>query len=237
MHPPLLAARATSEDVGGLTGALLDVIRAIGELGVLLLVAVEHIVPPIPSEVVLPFSGALVSDGRFSFWGVLLAATLGAVVGGWALYELGRAFGRERVLAGLSRVPLVHDDDVRRADAWFERHGEAAVLTGRLLPGVRSLVSVPAGAQRMPRPRYLLLTAIGSAVWNAALIGIGVGLGRDWERIERYSTWIDVVLVAAVVVVVARGVRREVRSCPAPTTWGPTPPGRVSRATVRSLTR
>lgn len=203
----LLAAQTGgSRDVGGLTGFVLDVIESIGSIGVALLVAIEHIIPPLPSEVVLPFSGALVADDRLGFWTVLLAATLGSVVGGWVLYELGRAFGRDRVVAGLSRVPLFVDEDVEKADGWFERHGEIAVLTGRLVPGVRSLVSIPAGAQRMQRAKYLGLTAAGSLAWNAALIGVGVALGQDWQRVQRYSSWVDIALVVALVALVARAV-------------------------------
>lgn len=202
----VVASQSGGQDVAGLTGVVLDVIESIGSIGVALLVAVEHIIPPLPSEVVLPFSGALVADGRLSFWVVLLAATVGSVVGGWVLYELGRSFGRDRVVRGLSRVPLFVDDDVERADGWFERHGEVAVLTGRLVPGVRSLVSIPAGAQEMPRGRYLGLTAVGSLAWNAALIGVGVGLGQDWERVQRYSSWVDVALVTALVALVVRAV-------------------------------
>lgn len=210
MTPGVVATEGSAADVGGLTGVVLDVVRAIGELGVALLVAVEHVVPPVPSEVVLPFSGALVADGRYGFPSILVAATAGSVVGAWALYELGRGLGRERVVAGLSRVPLVVAADVESADRWFERHGEIAVLTGRLVPGVRSLVSIPAGAQHMSRPRYLALTAIGSSVWNAALIGAGVALGSDWTRVESYSTWIDVALAGAVVLVVGRAVVHRV---------------------------
>ena len=182
---------------------------AIGEVGIALLVLVEHVVPPIPSEVVLPFAGALVSDGRFSFAGVVLAATIGSVAGGVVLYELGRGVGRERLLGLATRVPLVTGEDVDRAERWFDRHGRTAVLTGRLVPGVRSLVSLPAGAARMPRGLYVGLTAVGSLVWNALLVGLGVQLGDRWERVERFTGLLDVVLVALVAWAVLRlGHRR-----------------------------
>ena len=196
-------------DAGGLTGWVLDVVSAIGELGVGLLVLLENIVPPIPSEVVLPFSGALVADGRFTFVGVLIASTLGSVLGAVLLYELGRRLGEDRVARGLARIPLVTEDDIDRGSDWFSRHGHAAVLTGRLVPGVRSVVSIPAGAQAMPRHTFLLLTIGGTVVWNALLIGAGVLLGRQWQTVEQYTRWLDVAMVAAVVLVVARlGWRR-----------------------------
>lgn len=208
----LAAARsAANVEASGLTGFVLDVVGAIGELGIGLLVLVEVVIPPIPSEVVLPFSGALVADGRFTFLGVLLAATLGGVLGALLLYELARALGHDRVARWLAEVPMVRRDDVDRGSAWFERHGSVAVLTGRLVPGVRSVISIPAGAQAMPRGRFLLLTAAGTAVWNALLIGAGVLLGQQWQTVESYTQWLDVAMVAAVLVVIGRLVQRRLR--------------------------
>ena len=204
------AGTAPAVEAGGLTGLVLDVVRAIGEVGVALLVLVENIVPPIPSEVVLPFSGALVADGRFTFTGVLVAATAGSVLGAVMLYELSRRVGPQRVAAGLAKVPLVRRSDVDEGAEWFRRHGRAAVLTGRLVPGVRSLISIPAGAQRMPRGVFLVLTTAGSTVWNALLIGAGLLLGEQWRTVGRYTQWIDVVLWGLLGLVVVRLVRRWV---------------------------
>ena len=178
--------------------------RTIGELGVALLVLVETVVPPIPSEVVLPFAGALAADGRFTFVSVLVAATVGSVLGAWVLYEAARRVGEERVTRWLAAVPLVEREDVERGSAWFRRWGSSAVLVGRLVPGVRSLVSVPAGAQAMPRARFLVLTTIGSTTWNAVLVGAGFALGRRWTVVERWTGWLDVALVVGLVVLVAR---------------------------------
>lgn len=207
----LAAASSQQIDAGGLTGWVLDVVRAIGELGVGLLVLLENIVPPIPSEVVLPFSGALVAGGRFTFVAVLIASTIGSVLGAVLLYELGRRLGEDRVARGLAKVPLVTEEDVDRGSAWFSRHGHVAVLTGRLVPGVRSVVSIPAGAQEMPRHTFLLLTLGGTVVWNALLIGAGVLLGRQWQQVEQYTKWLDVAMIVAVVVVVVRLGWRRVR--------------------------
>ena len=207
----LLATTTTTGTVeaSGLTGLVLDVVRAIGEVGVALLVLLETVVPPIPSEVVLPFAGALVADGRFTVVGVTVAATIGSVLGAQLLYEAARRVGEERATALLARVPLVDRDDVERGADWFRRHGTTAVLTGRLVPGVRSVVSVPAGAQAMPRLRFLALTTAGSAVWNAALIGAGVALGRQWQTVERWTGWLDVILLGGVAVVVVRLLLRR----------------------------
>lgn len=201
--------RVSQVEAGGLTGFVLDVIRAIGELGIGLLVLAENVVPPIPSEVVLPFAGALVAEGRFTFASVVVASTLGSVLGAVLLYELGRGMGHDRVARALARVPLVRREDVDRGSAWFQRHGTAAVLTGRLVPGVRSVVSIPAGAQEMPRVRFLLLTTAGTAAWNTLLVGAGVLLGRQWRTVESYTGWLDLVMVAAVLVVVGRLLHRR----------------------------
>lgn len=198
-------------EAGGLTGFVLDVVRAIGEVGVALLALVENLVPPIPSEVVLPFSGALVADGRFTFTGVLVASTAGSVLGAVVLYELGRRVGARRVAAGLARVPLVRRSDVDEAAEWFRRHGRAAVLSGRLVPGVRSVISIPAGAQRMPRGQFLLLTTLGTTGWNALLIGAGLLLGQRWQTVGRYTQWIDVALWGLLGLVVVRLLHRRTR--------------------------
>src|SRR4051812_8931784 len=121
--------------------------------------AIESVVPPIPSEVVLPLAGALVAGGQLSFRVALLAATVGWVIGAWALYTLGR-FGGRPVLIRLG--PLLHLDETRlaRMEAWFVRRGDWLVLAGRLVPGLRAVVSVPAGMGRMPLWRFLLLPAL-----------------------------------------------------------------------------
>ncbi len=210
MH--LIAAASPAVEAGGLTGFVLDAVRAIGEVGIAVFVLLETVVPPIPSEVVLPFAGALAADGRFTFAGVVTAASVGSVLGAWLLYEAARWAGEERVTRWLATVPLVEREDVDRGSDWFRRYGGTAVLVGRLAPGVRSLVSVPAGAQAMPRPRFLLLTAIGSTAWNVALVGAGLALGRRWTIVEEWTGWLDVAFVVALLVVVGRLAYRRVRT-------------------------
>jgi membrane protein DedA with SNARE-associated domain len=159
--------------------SLEDAAHGLGLAGVM---ALESVVPPIPSEVVLPFAGSLVAGGQLSFLVVLLAATTGSVIGAWALYALGRFGGRP----GLRRLgPVLHLDETRlaRMEAWFARRGDWVVLVGRLVPGLRAVVSVPAGMGRMPLGRFLLLTAVGSMVWNAGLIGVGEALAAHWAEV------------------------------------------------------
>jgi membrane protein DedA with SNARE-associated domain len=202
---------AAAADPGGLTGSVLDAMEALGALGVGLAILAETVVPPIPSEVVLPVAGYLSRTGRMSLPAVLLAATAGSLLGAVLLAQLGRWLGPTRSRRWLARLPLVDTADVERTFAWFERHGTAAVLLGRLVPVVRSFVSVPAGVVRMPWPRFLACTLVGSALWNGALIGAGVALGTRHELVERYVGVLDVALVAGVVAVVGLGVARRVR--------------------------
>ena len=182
----LLDATATQGEDLGLVGFILDAIDRLGEVGVGLLVLLESVIPPIPSEVILPAAGALVQLGRLNGPLTWLMALLGSVLGALILYGAGRGFGEERTRRLLLAVPLVEADDVDRADAWFARYGEGAVFVGRLIPGVRSLVSLPAGAAAMPLGRFVLWTALGSAIWNSLLIGAGMLLGTRWATVEAH---------------------------------------------------
>ena len=175
----------------GLAGWVASVIEALGEVGVGLLVALENLVPPIPSEVVLSLAGYLAAAGGLNLVLVLAAATAGSVGGALLLYWLGRALGEERLRRWLDRIPLVDADDLEKADRWFERHAMGAVLFGRCAPVVRSLISVPAGANRMPLGQFVVFTAIGSGVWNALFVGAGYLLGERWRDVEKYSHWFD----------------------------------------------
>jgi membrane protein DedA with SNARE-associated domain len=151
------------------------------------LTLLENLFPPIPSEVVLPVAGFYVGRDVLEFAPALAVATLGSVLGALILYAVGRFGGR---LAG---------ERFARGYEWFDRHGSKVVFFGRVVPGVRSLVSVPAGAARMPLARFVLLTTAGSAIWNGALIGAGWALGSNWEAVgDVVGPAGRVVLVAAV---------------------------------------
>ncbi|MBQ1071009.1 DedA family protein [Micromonospora sp. D75] len=180
----------------GLTGWVASVIDSLGAVGVALLVALESIIPPIPSEIVLAMAGYLSAEGRFNVVFIVLAATVGSLLGALVLYWLGAALGEERLKRWLDHIPLVDLQDLEKADRWFERHGRWAVLIGRVVPVVRSLVSVPAGANRMPLGEFILLTTLGSGVWNALIVGAGFTLGSRWEDVDRYSSWFNYAIFA-----------------------------------------
>ena len=155
-----------------LASAAEQVATSAGYAGPLVVMAAGEVLP-IPSEIVLPLVGVQVSAGLLVFWAATLAATVGSVLGAWALYAVGRWGGRPAVLR-LSRFLGVREERMSRAEQWFARHGTVVVLLSRVIPGLRGLASLPAGTLRMPMARFLVLTAIGAFCWNAALIGAGV---------------------------------------------------------------
>jgi len=198
-------------DLGGLAGWVLDVIDAMGAVGVAALVALENLFPPLPSEVVLPLAGFLAGQGKLSLAAVLVAATVGSVVGALVLYWAGAALGRDRMRRIAERLPLMDADDVDRAQGWFDRHGRSAVLVGRLVPGVRSLVSIPAGIARMPLLPFLGYTTLGSAAYNAVLVLLGHQLGSRWRSVEKYSDPINYGVYALIVLGILVAVLRRAR--------------------------
>lgn len=190
-----------------------DIMGSLGYVGLALLLVLENVFPPIPSEVVLPLAGFFVGTGDFTFWGALLAATIGSTAGALVLYGLGRWGGRRLVLR-YGKWLRVSEEDLDRADGWFARHGDLLVLGARVVPGARSVVSIPAGTSGMPLLRFTVLTTVGSAVWNAVLIGAGHALGANWDRVSGWiGSYSDVVLVVAVVAAAAyllyRGLRKR----------------------------
>ena len=198
---------AAESDQGGITGFLLDLVEKLGAVGVGLTILIETVIPPIPSEVVLGAAGVLINEGRLSLVPVVLWATVGSVVGALVLYAVGRVLGPRRSHAFLDRLPLVETEDVDKTFDWFERHGRSAVFFGRMVPIVRSFVSVPAGVVKMPLPQFLLYTAGGSLIWNSLLIGLGVAAG---DFVQANLQYLDYVVVAAAVAFVGWFVYRKV---------------------------
>lgn len=158
----------------------------IGAPGVGIAILLESVFPPIPSELVLPLAGFTAARGEYWVGSAITWATVGSVTGALVMYWLGRAWGQERLGRAFDRIPLTSHHDVDRAVAWFDRHGRSAIFFGRLVPGVRSLISIPAGIQRMPMAQFLIYTTLGSAVWNTALVLSGFFLGNRYTLVQRY---------------------------------------------------
>jgi membrane protein DedA with SNARE-associated domain len=209
---PFATAAEDPDELTGIAGWVVDVMERLGGFGAGLLIALENIFPPLPSEVVLPLAGFAASRGSFSLTSAILWTTTGSVVGALVLYVLGAAWGRERVFALWERLPLVNVGDFERTEAWFERHGPKAVFFGRMLPLFRSLISVPAGVQRMPVWWFLLLTTLGSALWNTTWVLAGFVLGEQWHLVEPIIGWFQWVVAGVVLGIVTWWVVRRVRA-------------------------
>jgi membrane protein DedA with SNARE-associated domain len=196
---PLAASSGGATELTGLVGWVADVIELLGAVGVGVLTLVEVFFPPIPSEIVLPLAGFLSGQGRLSLLAAIIASTLGSTVGSLALYQLAATWGNDRVRRLLGRIPLMDTGDLDRAEDWFDRHDRSSVFIGRLVPGVRSLISLPAGFRGMHLGSFLALTVLGSAIWNTLLITGGYVLGNQWRTVGRYSDWLNYAVIALLV--------------------------------------
>ncbi|MCA9864143.1 MAG: DedA family protein [Thermomicrobiales bacterium] len=184
-----------------------NVIETLGYPGLTILVALENLFPPIPSEVILPLAGFLTGQGRFSFALVVISSTLGSLIGALILYAVGVGLGRggiRRLFEKYGYLALLTPEDLTRAEEWFDRWGPVAVFTGRLAPVVRSLVSIPAGYRRMPLGQFIPLTIFGSLLWNGALVSLGWAFGENWHVIEEYVGWLQYAVIAVAALLVAR---------------------------------
>ena len=187
-----------------------QVYEAVGYLGVALWVAIESVIIPIPSELVLPFAGFLVGEGTalepltgqpWNYWLTVLAGTLGATVGALVAYGIG-AWGGRPILERWGRYLGVSAADLDKADAFFARHGQAASFFGRMIPVIRSLVSFAAGIAHMPLGRFTLFSFLGSLPWTALLVFAGVQLGANWESVGAWLKRFEYAIVAVLVVIV-----------------------------------
>lgn len=201
--------------MGGITEWVTDwifrIVDALGAIGVGFLLFLETVIPPIPSELILPLAGFRSRDGDLNVFAVWTTATMGALAGAVLLYYVGAWLGYDRLhaLAGKRWFILATRADVERGYALFTKHGSLLVLVARCIPIVRSLISLPAGVARMSLPRFLIYTTIGSGVWNAGLIGAGWLLADNWEKVEGYLSPVSkVVLALGIAFVVFLVVRR-----------------------------
>lgn len=203
-----------------------------GYVGVALLIGLEVVFPPIPSEVILPLAGSLSASGRFNVVLVIMAATVGSLMGASLLYAAGRWGGERRIGGWLDRYGkwvLLSRDDLYKTRAWFSRHGSYAVLVARLVPGMRSYVSVPAGLASMPFGRFLVFSAIGSGIWNSILVVAGYYLGSNWESVQGWiaplGPVVYIFIFGLLAVFVVKRLRDKLRPVP------PTDPheGRTSK--------
>lgn len=177
-----------------------------GYIGVMLLIMAENIFPPIPSEVILTFAGFMTTKGEMTLWGVVIASTVGAVLGALILYLLGSIFDRktwEKIITKYGKYLRLKTEDIEKAENWFEKHGNKTVFFCRFIPLIRSLISIPAGMAKMKITHFILLTTAGTLIWNTVLIYLGSRIGEQWEEIVAYM---DIYSNAAYTVIAIVGI-------------------------------
>jgi LPXTG-motif cell wall-anchored protein len=169
-----------------------DFMEQFGYLGVFLMIALENVFPPIPSEVILPFGGFMTTHTDLTVPGVIIAATAGSVVGAAILYGIGLLLDVERLEKIIDRwghILRITKEDIRKADAWFDKYGVWTVLFCRMIPLIRSLISIPAGMSNMKFGIFLIFTTIGTLVWNIVLVTVGAALGESWGEITHFMDY------------------------------------------------
>lgn len=199
-----------------------DIMENFGYLGILFLIAIENIFPPIPSEIILTFGGFMTTFTKLTPFGVILVATLGSVIGAIILFLIGRILDVERlgkIIDKVGKYLRLKREDILRADAWFDKHGNKAVFFCRMIPLIRSLISIPAGMSGMKWTPFLLYTTLGTLIWNTVLVTLGVMVGDNWETIVHYLdiysniayAIIALVIIAVFILYLKRFKKNEVK--------------------------
>ncbi len=188
-------------------------VESLGYWGVAALVALENLFPPIPSEVILPLAGFVAVEGDASVVGMVIAATIGSMVGAYALYGIAAAIGPVRLRSFVVRYGKwfgLDEGDLDKSEEWFDRRASMAVLVCRCIPLMRSLISIPAGLRRMPLIPFSIYTLLGSLVWNVLLIGAGYLLGERWQQVEEPMALFQKLVLVVIGVGVAWFVWRRI---------------------------
>ncbi|MEZ5708659.1 MAG: DedA family protein [Blastomonas sp.] len=187
-----------------MTDWIVQLIEGGGYWAIALLMCLENVFPPIPSEVIMTLGGIEAGQGQLNFWGVIASGTIGSVAGNYFWLMVGRRIGlsgMQHFVARWGRWLTLNTDDVDRLNRFFHRHGSATIFFARMLPNVRTLISLPAGLFEMPRWKFLVWTAAGTSVWNIAIGGIGYQLGSRIEEIDAITGPLSVAIIAVIVIV------------------------------------
>ncbi len=184
--------------LSALSHFVINTISSMGYLGIVLLMGIESANIPLPSEVIMPFSGFLVYEGRFSLWGISLAGGLGCMLGSWLSYWVGAKGGRP-LIEKWGKYILISHHDLDIADRWFKRWGMAAAFFGRLLPVIRTFISFPAGISKVNFWKFSIYTFVGSVIWSYFLGWIGFKLGENWDSLKDYFHKFDYLIVGLIV--------------------------------------
>ena len=184
-----------------ISGAAIWLISTTGYIGIFLLMALESMITPVPSELVMPFAGFLVSGGQLDFWFVVLAGTLGSLLGSLISYYAGMLLGRPIILK-YGKFLLLNEKHLAITEKWFSKNGSKAIFIGRLIPVVRHLISIPAGISKMNLAKFSAYTFAGAFLWCAILTYWGIVLKENWQTILHYTEIIDIFVAIAIVAVV-----------------------------------
>src|SRR3989338_4238193 len=182
-----------SEILGSIGQWCIDIILYLGYPGLVILMALESMIFPLPSELVMPFAGFLISQGKMSFLGVILASSTGSVLGSLLSYYLGKYGGRRTVLK-FGKYLLLDETDLMKTEAWFQKRGGKTIFISRFIPVVRHLISIPAGIGNMRLFPFVIYTLAGATIWNTFLAYLGYVLGNHWEAVRQYSEPFSVVI-------------------------------------------
>jgi len=183
---------------------IINLMNQFGYIGVFLLIAIENIFPPIPSEVILTFGGYMTTTTKLNVPLVILFSTLGSLVGAILLYFIGKILNKERLIkivnGKIGKILCLKAEDIEKADKWFDNKGYKSVFFCRFVPIVRSLISIPAGMCEMPIPKFLIYTTIGSLIWNSVLVILGSIVGEKWESIVNiFDTYSNIALIVLII--------------------------------------
>jgi len=196
--------------LAAISGFIIATISTLGYGGIVLLMAIESACIPLPSEVIMPFSGFLVYQGRFDIWLIALAGAIGCVIGSVVAYWVGMYGGRP-LIEKYGKYILISHHDLDLADRWFKKHGDAAIFFSRLLPVVRTYISFPAGIARMRFWHFVAYTFVGSYIWSMGLGYIGLKLGQNWESLKGYFHGADYIIVALIIVGIVWWIWRHLK--------------------------
>lgn len=191
--------------MGQVSEWVLSIMAKFGYFGIVFAMFAENVFPPIPSEVIMPAAGFAASDGELNLIVAILAGTLGAVLGALPLYYLGRVFNEKRLIAfteKYGKFVFVRPDDIKSTNEWFDKHGKKAVFFGRMVPGIRSFISIPAGMNNMAMLPFLLLTTLGASIWTTALTLAGFYFGENYEVIATTLAPYSKIIGSLVVVII-----------------------------------
>ena len=197
------------EIVNNLANFIIQIISNSGYFGIFALMVAESALIPIPSEIIMPFSGYLVFTGKFNVIGVIIAGGVGNLVGSLIAYFIGIKLGREIILK-YGKYLLLKKSHLDWAESFFEKHGNKTIFATRLLPGIRTYISLPAGIAKMDLKKFSLYTIVGCTIWSAMLTYVGVALGEEWTKIRQYSEYIDVAVIIGIIIVIIIIVKKKI---------------------------